>query len=266
MKSRRKIWSLPMALVTALLLVGLLGAAVLAQVNEAPKKGTQIPDASITIGADASTDEVDLTDVDDVEGGAQPAFTDAEDQAALQYTAMSSAPRVASPSFGTEATGDNPGIVDDWWDALGGADNTDCRKKAARLGFSLTFDGDDTDTDPDNAPAVLADDTQTPIVAASEARGLCDNFDDFVDDTDTPNVNEEEVAQLMVVQAFHWDMLSGAEMIAAATAGGLSNPSAYGGGIRGSKHCAARECGDPLHYEGRSRERFWDSNAHQRWY
>ena len=43
-----------------------------------------------------------------------------------------------------------------------------------------------------------------------------------------PEVNEGAVAQLLVVQAFHWDMLSGAEMIAAATAGGLSSPSAYG--------------------------------------
>ena len=34
--SRRKIWSLPLVLVTALLLVGLLGAAVLAQGNDAP--------------------------------------------------------------------------------------------------------------------------------------------------------------------------------------------------------------------------------------
>ena len=38
-KSRRKIWSLPLAMVTALLLVGLLGAVVLAQStrNAAPR-------------------------------------------------------------------------------------------------------------------------------------------------------------------------------------------------------------------------------------
>ena len=36
MKSRRKIWSLPLALVTALLLVGMLGASVLAQQADPP--------------------------------------------------------------------------------------------------------------------------------------------------------------------------------------------------------------------------------------
>ena len=33
MKSRRKIWSLPLVLVTALLLVGMVGAVVLAQTS-----------------------------------------------------------------------------------------------------------------------------------------------------------------------------------------------------------------------------------------
>ena len=50
-KSRRKIWSLPLALVTALLLVGMLGAIVLAVgAGDAPEEGAQIPDQTLTIG------------------------------------------------------------------------------------------------------------------------------------------------------------------------------------------------------------------------
>ena len=49
MKSRRKIWSLPLAMVTALLLVGLLGAVVLAVSK--PVKNFQLDDQTITIEA-----------------------------------------------------------------------------------------------------------------------------------------------------------------------------------------------------------------------
>ena len=223
MKSRRKIWSLPLAMVTALLLVGLLGAAVLAQANAAPVVQAEIEDQTITIGTEASTPASPIS-MDD-------AFSDADDaDDALQYTAMSSAPRVASPSFAQAATVTTPGIVDDWWNALDGEDDLDCRKKAGRIGFSLTFDGDDLDTDPDNAPAVLAAPDATPPVTASDATGLCQDFTALaeLDDDTTQNVDEGDIAQLMVVQAFHWDMLSGAEMVAAATAGGLNNPNAYG--------------------------------------
>ena len=227
MKSRRKIWFAPLA---ALALVMVLAAMVFAQTppNAKPTVGPAIPDAAITIIATEVTTTVDLTaDLDSVTAETQAAFNDED---ILQYTAMSSAPRVVRPSFASPATFDNDGIVDVWWDSLGGELNTDCRKKAARLGFSLTVDGDDTDTDPDNAPAVVADQTAIPPVAASDAAGMCQTFADLsmLDDSETTELNEGEVAQLLVVQAFHWDMLSGAEMIAAATAGGLSSPSAYG--------------------------------------
>ena len=57
MKSRRKIWSLPLALVSALLLVGMLGAIVLAVgAGDAPEEGAQIPDQTLIIGATQAVD------------------------------------------------------------------------------------------------------------------------------------------------------------------------------------------------------------------
>ena len=61
MRSRRKIWSLPLAMVTALLLVGLLGAVVLAVSK--PVKNFQLDDQTITIGALAGSEtQIDLED------------------------------------------------------------------------------------------------------------------------------------------------------------------------------------------------------------
>ena len=52
-KSRRKIWSLPLAMVTALLLVGLLGAAVLAQSGRnATPRIASLDDVEVRLNAD----------------------------------------------------------------------------------------------------------------------------------------------------------------------------------------------------------------------
>ena len=86
MKSRRKIWSLPMALVTALLLVGLFGAAVLAQVNAAPTvvEGEEIENQKIIIGAGAAypveaTDNEPNTTATDGTIDLDPVFADTDD-------------------------------------------------------------------------------------------------------------------------------------------------------------------------------------------
>ena len=49
MKIRRKTWSLPLAMVTALLLVGLLGAAVLAQGRNATPRIASLDDVEVRI-------------------------------------------------------------------------------------------------------------------------------------------------------------------------------------------------------------------------
>ena len=114
MKIRRKIWSLPLVLVTALLLVGLLGAVVLAVgAGDAPREEALIPDQTLVIGATGAVDAendgtpgnvtIGLADVDndpdaDLDGdgdNADPAYSDYIDRSAdppvadpLIYTAM----------------------------------------------------------------------------------------------------------------------------------------------------------------------------------
>ena len=156
----------------------------------------------------------------------------------MVFTAMTSDPDVARGRFTTNAiTYDEdgvgtitPGIVEAWWDALddqdkiaGGDDNLDCNAKASRLGFEIGVDGPDEDTNPDNAPATLAD----PNAQA----GLCEDYSELEDPdggtTASPAGTATNEAQLMVVQAFHWDMLNGAEMEAVAEAADESDPKDY---------------------------------------
>ena len=182
MKSRRKIWSLPMALVTALLLVGLFGAAVLAQVNEAPTvvEGEEIENQKIIIGAgaaypvvatatepntSATTGTIDL----------DPVFADTDDTGngnpGLVYTALTANGKVARVDLGDVAD-DTPAndVVALWWDALDGVatdaqdssnvaipQDTDCDARQARVGFSLMVDTTIPPDGPDNAPRILAD-------------------------------------------------------------------------------------------------------------
>ena len=205
MKSRRKIWSLPMALVTALLLVGLLGAVVLAQAPKTLGEGTQIADQTITIGAAASPNAAGSLAL-------AGAFTPGDANEDLVYTALTTEDRVVE--VGLTAQDGTTGVVPTWWDNLGGADNTSCNLKSARLGFSLTVD-EDEDGDADNAPVGL--DEEGVVDPNSPATGFCENFDEL-DDTDDVEIGNQ--AQIRVRIAFHWDMLSGAEMGKAAEADG----------------------------------------------
>ena len=226
--SIRKIWSLPLVLVTALLLVGLFGAVVLAQATGAPVV-VQIDDQTETIAADGFETDVTIATTE--------AFTDAVDPTPLAFTALTSDSKVAKVGFSNAVSEE---FVTLWWDALGDEtdgnggeqDNVDCRLKSERLGFSLMFDGDDVDTDPDNAPRVVAQPLADPAVLGSAARGWCANYAqlavEFPNIEATTNVNEADAAQLRVVQAFHWDMLTDGEMVVAAQAGGVASPSGYG--------------------------------------
>ena len=160
----------------------------------------------------------------------------------MVFTAMTNKPKVIRPSFGDNATIErdalgaiteiNPSFIDDWWDALDDEDNLDCSVKAARLGFDTGSDGDDdtidnlpTRPDPGNVGATL------------DPMGLCRDYAALLiqpvqnlgdlDGDGTADEDDAEFAQSMIVHAFHWDMLDGAEMAAAAEAAGDRRPSDY---------------------------------------
>ena len=217
MKSRRKIWSLPLALVTALMLVGLLGAVVLAQVlpDPAPEEETDFVDQEIVLQVGASG-----ANISPAQTALSAAFSDEmpDDQdgetlvsnTALAYTALTTNPAAAEVSF---SNGDTTGVVGTWWDSLGAADaddeDTDCTKRAGALGSSVfVVDEDNEAADPDE---------DVPV-----ATGYCADFADIA-------AEDSDADSGIVVQAFHWNLLTGPEMEAAAIAGGLRNPASYKG-------------------------------------
>ena len=220
-KIRKKIWSLPLVLVTALLLVGLLGAAVLAQSK--PAVETQIGDQTIYIGATGSVqrdgtaledgdNDVNLADIDGSTTGDQPAF--AIGSGNLAYTVMTGDTDIATVN-GVGLTDGDGGVAAEWWDGLGDSPhaNADCGDKANRLGF-----------EEDTANAAAETD-------AGNASGLCQDFDDIngnlhdIDSSVDPQLDALP-AQTAIVAAFHWDMLTGDEMFEAAKAGGLADSDA----------------------------------------
>ena len=83
--SRRKIWSLPLAMVTALLLVGLLGAVVLAQARNAAPSIASLDDIETRIGDDANTIDLaeEITDSTTVKGDDDGTAVDAPEQLAV---------------------------------------------------------------------------------------------------------------------------------------------------------------------------------------
>ena len=265
MKSRRKIWSLPLVLVTALVLVGLFGAAVLAVgPADPPEERNQIPDQTLAIGAtgtvdpeDGSTEEVtvNLADVNGDGPGILPAFDDFEDRDEttpndpdpIVYTVITTDTEVAKVSFvGEYPTGVVEGgeIVEDWWDALdgdavddSGSQDTDCDVRAMRLGFSLSEKGDGADADdpPIHVPFIADDATTTEVNEGQSATGYCRSYDvisldsdfsTFIDGGD--DTEEDDITFAVAIRdAFHWDMLSASEMNDAADAGGAGRPTNY---------------------------------------
>ena len=240
MSNRRKVWFAPMA---ALALVLMLVAVVFAA---APVKGPQIDDQSITIGATSATATVDLADVD---GNGTDAVTDADtgDDGTLAYTVATSNERVAGVSL---ATTDTSAIVTNWWDRLGGlADDgsgspntngtdpdTSCTKRANALGFTAGAGIRGDIPDDANPNRAGLPETSTGAGDAVQATGFCQDFTDLTTDGDDPRTEEEETAfdlDGVIIDAFHWDMLTGPEMIAVARAAGEANPSAYGAAFGG---------------------------------
>ena len=205
---------------TALLLVGLLGAVVLAVSK--PVKNFQLDDQTITIGATAGSEtQINLADVaeDDRIGtpaveNATGAFDDADDGDVLVYTALTTNKKAALVNLGDH----NPQsieVISTWWDAL------TCETKGSRLGFDP--DAVDEDGDPIHVEADAVTDPQNVVVAA----GLCVLYDglptEFGDANDvTPGLDY----QVEIRRAFHWDMLNGPEMEMAALAGGLTDSAA----------------------------------------
>ena len=221
-----------MVLVTALLLVGLFGATVLAQTPDIEVTEDWEEDGrAITIGADAvSVDgNVDLAS----------AFTHMDADAALVYTAMTTNAKVARVALMAQT--DPTGVVADWWDALDGLDgnaladadnnplvqDADCEKRADRLGIDLNANTNALDTPDrkDNAPFKPGDSDASPTIPDLPATGWCEAFGDL-DAGLLGAASTADDARQRIRIAFHWDMLSGAEMGKAAEAGGQT-PGVY---------------------------------------
>ena len=262
MKSRRKIWSLPLVVVTALLLVGLFGASVLAVgATDPPQRENQIPDTTFYIGAsgivnvangDTATVAVNLADVNGEGVGQPPAFTDFTDRDLpspsspdpVVYTAMTTDAGIARVDLGDYPTDSE--VVQIWWDALdgvagaGATDSTqdrNCSARAMRLGFSLSekaAEDDDRAIHAQRIPGV----TGPPLVAEQPATGYCRGYTEINTDTafntfiggDTTDTEDDDISfEDAIRDAFHWDMLSAAQMNEVATAAGVGNPRAYEG-------------------------------------
>ena len=262
MKHRRKIWSIPIAaLALVLMLVGALAVSGIVQAfGDAPKMGTQIDDQNIRIGAAVDSSgqvnnpnvnvTINLADVDAATGD-QPAFTDvgtadgATTADPLAYTVLTYNYKVAFVELPVGSV--NTDILTAWWDSLGaGVDaqdaplpDTDCSKRAARLGFTaggplteeqITALPTGTTPNPHRAARAARGDGSGDDNAAIPAVGLCADYADAdgasaavhtMDDADT-DVVETLSGAAAIEQAFHWDMLSGAEMAAAAASAGFS--------------------------------------------
>ena len=129
-----------------------------------------------------------------VDGG--EAFNDADADDNLIYVAMVRNPKVATIAFGDTNSHiiDTGTVIAGWWD------NLTCRERNNALG-------------------------KRGGAEAQPGAGTCQNFGSL--GINEGNVNDESTDRATVVQAFLWDMLTGAEMEYAAKAGELSNPAGY---------------------------------------
>ena len=106
-----------------------------------------------------------------------------------------------------------------------------CSTRAERIGFSLEANtGTESPDRKDNEPATF--DAAGVVISGSEAIGMCQGFVALDDEEDN-----------LVRDAFHWDMLSAAQMEASAAAGELPNPRTYGktfGGLNDTQRTNVR--------------------------
>ena len=233
--SIRKIWSMPAALVTALLLVGMLGAIVLAQSNSAPSIDS-LDDVEARLDSDVggATDAVAVVDlaekitdttivsvvtgpgVDTILGTADDVREDAPEQ--LAVTVMTTSTNRASIALATNyntaaapatnsvdhdddsnTTAINvPSAVASWWDGLSQND------RASAVGLSSG-----------TAASVCENTPNADFCTAVDGTGEIHDYAGLVAASNDPDVT--------VTQAFHWDMLSATEMLAVATAANLDD-------------------------------------------
>ena len=232
--SNKKIWFAPIA---ALALVLMLVAVVFASAK--PQVGVQIANAEITVGTGSSTPatQPSLTDADgptkdgndDDDDAVDPAFTDSDDTT-LAYTAATSNERVADVGL----SGGTTDIVTEWWNGLGAdgtAVDTDCSKRAAVLGF--TAGAGIRGNVPNNANPHRAGLPETTSGAndAVQATGLCADWgaaSAVVDNPRTVTVEDNwNSSGVAIIDAFHWDMLSGTAMAAVATTADQTSPNDF---------------------------------------
>ena len=250
MRTRRKTWSLPLAMVTALLLVGLLGAVVLAQSgrNAAPKieslddleKRIDQPVTTIDLTeeiTDATTVKVEAQNGDDVDAPEQLAVTVMTNNASRTTIALLTgaynvafAP-VTNPVM-LDITDDDvdnpetvqvPSAVAVWWDGL-----TDAERRGvvgARLMDDTLEDDDDEQGPCDEAVPTWCFDFDHDLDDDTDPIKRIRNYVAVSAVTDVSAAIEEleAPARTIVTQAFHWDMLSADQMLEVATAAELSD-------------------------------------------
>ena len=130
---------------------------------------------------------------------------------AKAYTAMTTAPsKVGLALAGDYGTAPTNGAVAAWWDSLSDSDKI----------ANLNLDVDQTNGDNDTCDISLC-----TANAGTSAFGGGDTIRDYAAATGTD--------QLMITQAFHWDLLSGQEMYNAAHAYGDDSPADYKKAFRG---------------------------------
>ena len=130
---------------------------------------------------------------------------------AKAYTAMTTAPsKVGLALAGDYGTAPTNGAVAAWWDSLSDSDKI----------ANLNLDTDQTNGDNDTCDISLC-----TANAGTSAFGGGDTIRDYAAATGAD--------QLMITQAFHWDLLSGQEMYNAAHAYGDDSPADYKKAFRG---------------------------------
>ena len=144
---------------------------------------------------------------DTFETTATNGFTDPNTDDTLAYTAFTSNPKVVTLAFASDANA----VVTEWWNTLGGVE------------ANITATGLDDDAGaPDRVARCDAQNAALGLSGSNRDRnahdddGICQPFGDLAD-----------ADGATVVALFHWDLLTGPEMVSAARAGGESNPSDY---------------------------------------
>ena len=136
------------------------------------------------------------------------------------------APSGADDYSGATDAAPEGGVVSEWWDGLDQSERKDVVALTATI--LNTLSGDDETDPPDLCDNAVWCGTGTFDHDGDSATAEIDGVRDY---------NElQDAAKQTVTQAFHWDMLSGAEMVAAAKAGGLEDFSTYAKAFKDLTH------------------------------